>query len=253
MRLRLVSWNVHGCVGGDRRFDPERTARALAALEPDVALLQEVGDNRGVHPPIDQATTLAHALGLQAVVGITLRASQHGYGNATLSRFAIFDSESIDLAVRGREPRLCLRAVVGRDALRLTTLNVHLGLGASERRRQLRRLLPVIETGDGEEEPLVMAGDFNDFPPGPVSFTLRSRLYDCGARIERPRTYPSRWPLLRLDRVYVSRAVRPGTVRVDRSPASRAASDHLPIVVELDVPEPLEAGAADPPWRAEAD
>ena len=55
MRVRVVSWNVHGCVGTDGRFLPERTAEALAALAPDVALLQEVGDNRGVHPPIDQA------------------------------------------------------------------------------------------------------------------------------------------------------------------------------------------------------
>ena len=56
MRLRVVTWNVHGCVGTDGRFDPTRTADALRALAPDVALLQEVGDNRGVHPPIDQAT-----------------------------------------------------------------------------------------------------------------------------------------------------------------------------------------------------
>jgi endonuclease/exonuclease/phosphatase family metal-dependent hydrolase len=244
MRLRVVSWNVHGCVGADRRFDPARTAAVLAALAPDVALLQEVGDNRGVHPPVDQATTLARALGCTCAVGITLRASAHGYGNATLTRFAVLDSESVDLSVRGREPRLCLRAVVGRDALRVVTLNVHLGLAPGERRRQLRQLLPAIANG---EEPLVMGGDFNDFPPGPVSFTLRSRLLDAAARLERPWTWPSRWPLLRLDRVYLSRAVRLVEARVDRSRESRAASDHLPLVVELDVPEPVLAGASDPP------
>ena len=59
MRLRVVSWNVHGCVGTDRRFAPDRTAEVLRALRPDVALLQEVGDSRGVHPPVDQAESLA--------------------------------------------------------------------------------------------------------------------------------------------------------------------------------------------------
>ena len=71
MRLKVVSWNVHGCVGTDGQFSPERIAEALAALAPDLALLQEVGDNAGVHPPIDQANLLAHALALTCAVGIT--------------------------------------------------------------------------------------------------------------------------------------------------------------------------------------
>src|SRR5262245_20959437 len=191
MRLRVVSWNVHGCVGVDRRFDPLRIARALGRLAPDVALLQEVGDSRGVHPPVDQATTLARALGLGCTVGITLKSSIHGYGNATLSRFAVAGSETLDLRVRGREPRLGLVVEVERDGLSLMTLNVHLGLGPEERRRQLKLLLTRIDP----RRPLVMGGDFNDFPPGPVSRTLHRRLIDAGARIRDSKTFPSVWPL----------------------------------------------------------
>ena len=72
MRVRLVSWNVHGCVGTDRRFEPHRTADALARLCPDVALLQEVGDNRGVHPPVDQAATLDPVLAAVAIAASML-------------------------------------------------------------------------------------------------------------------------------------------------------------------------------------
>ncbi len=233
MKLRVVSWNVHGCVGTDGRFDPARTAAALAALAPDVALLQEVGDSRGVHPPVDQATTLSEKLGLACAVGITMRASVHGYGNATLTRFAVLDSDSIDLSVWGREPRLCLRTVVGRDDLRLVTLNVHLGLGAEERRRQLRALLPTVIYG---ERPLLVGGDFNDFPPGPVTLTLRSWLRDTTRRRPRARTYPSRWPLLRLDRVYVTPSLLVHAARVVRNPELARASDHLPVLVELELP-----------------
>ena len=252
MRLRVVSWNVHGCVGADGRFHPERTVETLGLLQPDVALLQEVGDNRGVHPPIDQAATLANALGLFCAVGITLTASVHGYGNVTLSRLPVLDSQPLDLSVRGREPRLALRAVVGRESLRLTTLNVHLGLGASERRAQLRQLLPALydgawASGGPVREPLVMGGDFNDFPPGPVTFTLRDRLLDAGARVSRRRTFPSRVPLLRLDRIYHSPGVQLIEARVDRSPATRRASDHLPLVVDLEVPELSEQPGLDPP------
>jgi endonuclease/exonuclease/phosphatase family metal-dependent hydrolase len=263
MRARVVSWNVHGCVGTDGKFTPERTAEALAVLEPDVALLQEVGDNRGIHPPIDQATTIATALGLQCAIGITMPREPYGYGNCTLSRWPIVDSETVDLSYIGREPRACLRTIVCHDEFRLTTLNVHLGLGASERRYQLGRMLEALLADYAAEqvrrhrrfpwlwrwrkvdvdklamlpEPLVLAGDFNDFPPGPVTRTLANRLYDAGAKIPARGTFPSRRPLLRLDRVYTSRALSVLEARVARSPLLRVASDHLPIVVEVDVPE----------------
>jgi endonuclease/exonuclease/phosphatase family metal-dependent hydrolase len=233
MRLRVVSWNVHGCVGIDRVFDPHRTADALKSLAPDVALLQEVGDNTGVHPPVDQANHLAGELGLTCAVGITLRESEHGYGNATLTRLPVLDSESVDLSYAGREPRLCLRVVVGRDGLRLTTLNVHLGLGADERRHQLTQLLPTIDRP--ADHPLVMGGDFNDVPPGPVTFTLHRRLRDASRRARRRRTWPSRFPIFRLDRVYTSFDIGVGSVYVDRSPIFRQASDHLPVVCDLEV------------------
>jgi endonuclease/exonuclease/phosphatase family metal-dependent hydrolase len=261
MRLRVVSWNVHGCVGSDGKFTPERTAEALAALAPDVALLQEVGDNRGIHPPIDQATTLAETLGLHCAIGITMPREPYGYGNCTLSRWPILDSSTVDLSYVGREPRACLRAIVGHDELRLTTLNVHLGLGASERRYQLGRILETLLADYAEEqvrhhrqfpwlwrwrkvdvdklstlrEPLVLAGDFNDFPPGPVTRTLANRLHDVGARIAARATFPSRRPLLRLDRIYTSRAVGVANCSVARTPLLRVASDHLPLVVDVEV------------------
>jgi endonuclease/exonuclease/phosphatase family metal-dependent hydrolase len=277
MRLRVVSWNVHGCVGSDGRFSPERIADVLAGLAPDVALLQEVGDNRGVHPPIDQAATLARALDMFCAVGITMPREPFGYGNATLARHALVETQTYDLSVRGREPRACLRVIVAGDGLRLVTLNVHLGLGPGERRRQLGVMLEALLADYAAEqvarhrrlpwlwrwrkadvdklatlsEPLVLAGDFNDFPPGPVSRTLANRLHDSGARLRPRATFPSWRPLFRLDRVYTSRAVAVTGVRVDRSAAARAASDHLPLVVDVDVQEQLEWESA-APWASGA-
>ncbi len=138
---------------------------------------------------------------------------------------------------------------------------MHLGLGAGERRYQLGRILETLLADYAAEavrqhrrlpwlwrwrrvdvdklatlrEPLVLAGDFNDFPPGPVSRTLANRLADAGARMSSRATFPSRRPLLRLDRVYTSRAVAVARVEVARSPLLRVASDHLPIVVDAEV------------------
>jgi endonuclease/exonuclease/phosphatase family metal-dependent hydrolase len=271
MRLRVVSWNVHGCVGTDGKFAPQRIADVLLALAPDVALLQEVGDNRGVHPPIDQAATLARALDMFCAVGITMPREPYGYGNCTLARHALLETETYDLSVRGREPRACLRVVVGGEGLRLITMNVHLGLGPGERRRQLGVMLEALLADYAAEqvarhrrmpwlfrwrkadvdklatmvEPLVLAGDFNDFPPGPVTLTLANRLYDSGARIPGGATVPSWLPFLRLDRLYTSRAVAVARVCVDRSALARVASDHLPVVADLDVPEATAALAED--------
>jgi endonuclease/exonuclease/phosphatase family metal-dependent hydrolase len=272
VRVRVVSWNVHGCVGTDGKFTPARVAAALAQLKPDVALLQEVGDNQGKHPPIDQALAIANALELHCAVGITMPREPYGYGNCTLSRWPVLDSATVDLSYgRGREPRACLRTIVGNEALRLTTCNVHLGLGASERRYQLGRMLELLLDHYAVEqtrrhrrlpwlwrwrredvdllaelrEPLVLAGDFNDFPPGPVTRTLAHRLYDAGAGIASPRTFPSRRPLLRLDRIYTSRAVTVQRVFVARTPILKLASDHLPLVMDADVPVVAEDAALD--------
>jgi endonuclease/exonuclease/phosphatase family metal-dependent hydrolase len=205
-------------------------------------MLQEVGDNRGVHPPIDQAATLANALGLVCTVGITMARGPHGYGNATLTRYPIVASATFDLSVKRREPRLCLHVVVDVGGPVVATMNVHLGLGPGERRAQLRTLLPLTE----REEHVVLAGDFNDFPPGPVSRTLRHRMTDVGARLPGCRTFPARWPLLRLDRIYLSRGLRATAARVERGALFREASDHLPLVTELE----LSSGAGGPPQLA---
>jgi endonuclease/exonuclease/phosphatase family metal-dependent hydrolase len=261
MKLRVVTWNVHGCVGTDGRFAPERVAQALGALMPDVALLQEVGDNQGKHPPIDQANIISRALGLFCTLGITMPREPYGYGNCTLSRWPVLDSETVDLSFHGREPRACLRAVVGHDDFQLVTLNVHLGLGPTERRYQLGLILESLLADYAQEqvrhhhehprlwrwrkrdvdklatlkEPLVLGGDFNDFPPGVVTRTLANRLYDVSGHIAQRGTFPSRLPMLRLDRIYTSFAIGVHRAWVPRSPLLRVASDHLPVVVDVEL------------------
>jgi endonuclease/exonuclease/phosphatase family metal-dependent hydrolase len=235
--VRVVSWNVHGCVGTDRRFDPERVARVIERHAPDVALLQEVGDLRGVHPPIDQATALAEALAMESSLAITVPSTPFGFGNLTLTRPPLRPEgvELYDLSVRHYEPRVCLCLSLGATGLR--TANVHLGLRRLERRRQLRTLLHGAGPGLHDGGAVVLAGDFNDWPPGPVTRSLEAEFRDAAcATAGRPaRTFPSRLPLLRLDRLYVGGPIRVASFAVDDSVAARAASDHLPLVADLDL------------------
>jgi endonuclease/exonuclease/phosphatase family metal-dependent hydrolase len=253
--MRVVSWNIHGCVGADGRFWPERVARVLARLRPDLVLLQEVGDCRGRQDQPDQARLLARELGMTCAVGITIEAGPHGYGVATLCRTALVEAETFDLSVHGFEPRACLRVVVPIGVIRLTLLNVHLGLAFGERRLQLERMLAESGPLGRPPAPFLLAGDFNDWPPGPVTQLLGRRWVDVAARAGR--TFPSLCALTRLDRVYVGRGLRPVAARVERGLAARLASDHLPVVVDVDlVPSEAESllqspsSPAPPPARS---
>jgi endonuclease/exonuclease/phosphatase family metal-dependent hydrolase len=114
----------------------------------------------------------------------------------------------------------------------------HLGLNWRERRRQAAQLLSAdILRDTALAHPLVLVGDFNLLSNRTaVPRWLRRQLVDCAhaSRNEAP-TFPAMFPLLRLDRCYVDAAFGVLEVRVHRTRAARQASDHLPLVVELEV------------------
>jgi endonuclease/exonuclease/phosphatase family metal-dependent hydrolase len=122
----------------------------------------------------------------------------------------------------------------------------HLGLSWRERRRQAAQLLSADILRDAAlAHPLVLVGDFNSVSArAAVPRWLRRQLVDAARAVgnEAP-TFPSRFPLLRLDHCYVARALEVLAVEVIRTPLARRASDHLPLLVEL----ALTAAARQPP------
>src|SRR5512142_651883 len=242
-----MSWNVHGLRGRDGRCDPARVAAVIEEAAPDVAGLQEVGAPLPAGGPAHAGEALAGLLGMRCAYGPTLvHARGFVYGNAILSRHPIEAFRSYDLSVPGREPRCCLRADVVLHGVRMHVFAAHLGLDWRERRRQAAALLSSDILRDAAlAHPLVLVGDFNSLSSrSAVPRWLRRQLVDCAraARNEAP-TFPSRFPLLRLDHAYVSSGLAVRGVEVIRSPLARRASDHLPLVVEL----ALDPAARRPP------
>lgn len=240
--MRLVSWNIHGGVGTDGRRDLSRIAALLEDMRCDVAALQEVGDPQGSEVA-DHASWLGRRLGWFVAYGPNLVLAGSPYGNAVLSRYPISHAHNYDLSVRGREPRGCLRAdltLPGGSSLHL--FDLHLGLSGGERRRQAAMLLSADLLRDAAlTAPLVVCGDFNMWSPipGPILRLLRTTLRDAAVEAgERRSTWPSALPLLRLDRAYVDDAIDVLASGVVNDPRTRAASDHLPLWVEL---EPRQA------------
>ena len=237
MRLRVVSWNIHKGIGGiDRRYRLDRIRDVLVALDPDLALLQEVADGWPKAGGNFQAEWLAEQLGMSDFAfSPEHRFAEGGYGNAVLSKLPILDRTRIDLKIGWRKQRSALQVKVklpqecaSRD---LYATSLHLGLVESERRRQLARLFE-IELHHAPSAPSLLGGDFNDVFGSIETRFLKSRGY---LRLgERQRTFPAAFPCLGLDGIFGFRIQPLEHVRCASAHVS-TASDHLPLVADFDV------------------
>jgi endonuclease/exonuclease/phosphatase family metal-dependent hydrolase len=241
MRLRVLTYNIHKGIGGlDRRYDLARIVETVRHYRPDVALLQEVDDGVKRSRHDCQVDLLAEAIELpHRAYQRNVRVSVGHYGNAVLSRFPLADPADFDLTIRFKKRRCALVCQVqvahGDHARSVAIANVHLGLAGFERQIQLRRLLasPLLaEVGDGT--PLIVAGDFNDVWENlgrrvmhPAGFNL------AGAHV---RTFPAAAPLRRLDRVFYRGGIEAIAAFAGHTGPARRASDHLPLIVDFDMP-----------------
>jgi endonuclease/exonuclease/phosphatase family metal-dependent hydrolase len=231
MRLRLASYNIHGCIGGDGRFDIERVLAVLNSLDGDIIALQEVGTRRE-----SSGTRLFEELiagtGCTGIHGPTLFRGNAPYGNALLIRLPLLDLARIDLTVARHEPRAALSAELDWAGLPLRVLSTHLGLWPGERRQQVRRLLANLPRD--RQRLYALMGDINEW----LMWGRPLRwLHAHFGRPPAPATFPAARPALALDRIWVHpvRALR--RVWVHDTPLARAASDHLPILAELERPD----------------
>jgi endonuclease/exonuclease/phosphatase family metal-dependent hydrolase len=229
-RLVIASYNIHGCVGIDRRHDTNRVASVIREIGADVLGLQELHAH-GVGPdPTDEIEYLAAVSGFEVVTGTTFVGPRGAYGIALLSRRPVLAVRRIDLSVPTREPRCALDIDVAVDDGILHVITTHLGLAPWERRIQVQRLTEAIVRDPSRLT--VVLGDINEW------FHLSRTLRQLGAHFGRSstvRTWPSLRPLFALDRIWVHPPEALAAVWAHTSPAARRASDHLPLVAELKV------------------
>ncbi len=238
MKLRVLSYNIHKCIGGvDRRYEPERIAEVIRNLEPDVLLLQEVDHNVPRSNRDRQVDLIGELTGMRYRTWFPNVAIRGGgeYGNAILSRYPLIESTNIDLSIRFKKPRSVLHGVirVRHDEIDRTVhvYNMHLGLARFERRIQLRKFVDSHPFATlHHDTPVVVGGDLND-----VYGRLGEILRPSGFRgVERrPLTFPAWGPLRPLDAIFVRGAL--DFVKLSRceTDLARRASDHRPLVAEV--------------------
>jgi endonuclease/exonuclease/phosphatase family metal-dependent hydrolase len=232
-----LSYNIHECVGWDRRRDPFRIAEIIKESNAAIVGLQEVHSESDGRMESHQMNYFAARTGLQAVPG-RISARRNGeYGNVLLTKFRVLNVAQLDLTMPGCEPRGAIDADldIGGEAVRVIV--THLGLRPSERRFQATRILTALS--DERTRMVILLSDFNEWLPGgrPLRW-LEARF----GKNKLMKTFPAPFPLFGLDRIWVS----PPSALVDlscfRTPLTRAASDHLPLIATIQTPEPKILG-----------
>jgi endonuclease/exonuclease/phosphatase family metal-dependent hydrolase len=237
-RLRVVTYNVHKCVGLDRRVRPARIAAVLRELDADVVALQEVvsaesDTSREAH----QARFIAEELGYEFRIGENRKHKGGAYGNVVLTRLTVNGCHNYDITWRWQEKRGALRVDVGLDGGRVMhVFNVHLGTAYIERRHQGRRLVSEAVLRDPRlTGPRVVLGDFNEWTHGLASRLLSEEL--CSAdlgHLRTRRTYPGPFPVVHLDHIYYDdAALKLERLSLHRSRLALVASDHLPLAADF--------------------
>lgn len=237
----VVTYNTHRCLGTDGRTSPERIARVLADLDPDIVALQELDHDTHRSGRIDQAKVIAEALKMESHFHPSFHLEEGRYGNAIMARHPIRLVKAGSLpTVPGRpdlEPRGVMWAEVSVHGVALQVLTTHLGLTAREKMVQSDFLLGEHWAGGPAfSSPAIVLGDLNDRANSRVVRKFRRRLQDSHLTARDrsgSRTFPSRLPILRLDYIFSS-----SDVTVKRSAAihtrlTAAASDHLPVMAEI--------------------
>jgi endonuclease/exonuclease/phosphatase family metal-dependent hydrolase len=213
--LRIASYNVHGCVGCGNVRDVERIAAVIRELGCDTVGLQEV-----FHPE-----EIARHAGMSVVPGTDHMWHDRHVGNALLTTRKVLAVRHHDWSWPEHEPRAALDVdlEVGGDALRVIV--THLGLKPAERRFQVKKILSLLKESPVHER-LVVLGDINEWLP--LGRRMPEQLVQPAQR-PAERSFPARWPLFALDRVWVRPRHALLAFGAHRSPLAALASDHLPL------------------------
>ncbi len=243
--LRILTINAHkGFTALNRKFVLHELRDAVRSVGADIVFLQEILGVHALHsrryrnwPAAPQYEFLADEMWPEFAYGRNAVYPAGHHGNALLSKFPIVSHENRDASVHGKEKRgllYCVLDVPGATHA-VHTVCVHLGLRERQRRHQTGQLCQLVEQEIPRQAPLVIAGDFNDWWQ-----YSDARLRQCADLIEifasatgsLARTFPARWPLLPLDRIYV-RGVRVHEPRVLSTRPWSHLSDHTPLAAEI--------------------
>lgn len=242
--LRVMTYNVHSCIGTDGKISPERVARVIGRHEPDIVALQELDLGRIRTGGMDQPYIIAKELEMIYHFHPNIRIEEEHYGSAVLSRYPMRLVKAGALPGLAHKPRLeprgAIWCAVDLGDARLQFINTHLGLRHAEHLAQAKALCGPQWLGHPDcKGPVILCGDFNALPRSPACRHIRRKLRDAQVEMEGhlPRaTWFSHLPMGRIDHVFVGPGIEVVRVAVSATDLDKKSSDHLPLIVDVRLP-----------------
>lgn len=245
--FKILTVNTHkGFTALNRKFILPELREAVRSVGADVVCLQEVQGAHAKHPErivnwpeSPHYEFLADTMWPQFAYGRNAVYPSGHHGNAVLSKYPIVHHENRDVSISGPERRGLLHCVLRPPGCPsdIHVFCVHLGLREAHRRKQLELLAHMIKHEVPADAPLLIAGDFNDWRKRAhdileTSTGVREVFEFANGRAAR--TFPARFPMLQLDRIYVRNARVHAPHVLPRKPWSHL-SDHAPLAAEISV------------------
>ncbi len=226
----IASYNVHKCVGTDGRFDPQRTIEVLRELNADIVALQEADERLGQRQGLLDLKALERATGLLPI-RLPEKTRSHGWhGNLILARNNVVQDVK-PLRLPGLEPRGALIVDLEVNGAPLRIIAAHFGLLRHSRSRQACALL---DASHSVLRPTILLGDLNEWRVRKRSSLLNLTPHFGPVYAALP-SFPSRLPLLALDRILARPPDLITSIEVHATPLARIASDHLPVKATLNL------------------
>lgn len=237
-RLRFLCFNIHGGRSLDGQRDLRRIYQLMEQMEIDVGVIQEMETRPSRGGLMHDVQTLAGPQRPYHLACPSMVEEQGWYGNLIVSRYPILRGLIHNLETHpSMEPRMAADALIQGPHGNIRVIGTHLSLSIHERRSEARNLMRLIKAVEEEvKSPLLLMGDLNEWQrPSALLRFLNQHLMPVPCQA----TFPSCFPLLRLDRVwyeaesYEAQQIRIHAHRLDAKEIRRL-SDHLPLVVELE-------------------
>ena len=239
--IRIMTYNVHSCIGTDGKTSPQRIARVIGRYNPDIVALQELDRGRQRTGDVDQPHLIAKELEMMYHFHPSIQVGQEFYGNVVLSRYPMEIIRSgrlpgITKSPRA-EPRGVIWSIINISGIKINFFNTHLGTFYRERIQQTKALLgPAWVSHPCCQGPVILCGDFNALPHSQICRLIKEKFDDTQEKLDNhsPKaTWSSYYPIGRIDHVFVGPEIEVTHVEVSRTDLDKLASDHLPLLVDV--------------------
>lgn len=225
--LKILTWNIHKCVGTDKRRDPNRILDAIQEYDADIVVLQEVDRKIGANRALLDLDVIKRKTELRSALPQSDPTKGVGWrGNLILVSPDIECLDTKKILLPSLEPRGALLAHLSYNGTNIDVIGIHLGLLGPVRARQLGSI--AAEIAARKIIPTIIAGDTNEWRKESSAIDpINGILGNAGSSIN---TFPATTPIFPLDRIVAGRGAKVVSQEVM---TCQKASDHLPVLSHI--------------------